>query len=154
MEEIKEVTDEMTQEVTDEVVTTEATLMDAAMELIRSTKLRFDENTLSIDEEGLVVIDPRFANDFKRFKSLSDRMETELDNFRAHLTEFLDSNDKKEKYESNGIKFSYTSSHTRTFIDSDQLREDLPAVAKIYSKTKDVKASSRISVVPTEKYEW
>ena len=131
---------------------------DEALRLIRDTELRFNEETLKtyVDADGItkVAVSDEFAENFKRFTQLQEKMEASLATFRKYMTEFLETNNIKEKQENNGLKFQYTSASTRTSIDSSKLRKELPAVADLYSKTTNVSATSKISVIEEEPYKW
>lgn len=153
MEDVKEVVLEVGVPVEEVVKTKEEILMDDAIALIGSTKLRFDDKTLShtlgdesTGEESKVEIDKDFADNYKRFTVLFDLMKESHDAFREHLTEYLEKHKLLDKYESNGIIFLYTKPHVRNTIDSALLKKQLPGVAAIYNKKSNVKASSRISL--------
>ena len=142
--------------------TKEEVLMQDALALIDSTHLRFDDNTITILEvkdgetviSKTVEISKEFADNYKKFRLLYDRMDSEYEVFKNHLTSFLETNNMKDKYESNGLKFQYTSAFTRANIDSDSLKKDLPSIANRYVKVSSVKASSKLSVIEEPKYEW
>lgn len=121
-------------------------LVEEALKYLNYTRLTVDENTFSVDVEGVPHLDPEFAERLKHFITIQKRMDSELSEFKSKLIEFWNDNEIAGKFGIDGVSLNVIRGYDTTRIDSTLFKEMLPEVAEYFSKKSTVGQSARISV--------
>lgn len=124
---------------------------------LESLSLSFDEDTLKMETdletgETKPVLDEDFAMKFKAFMNRYNKMEEDLKAFKAYAKDFLKDNNWTQPVEANGVYILLQNDYTRTSLSSADIKEVLPNVYDLFSKTTNVSGSAQIKVVEDETY--
>lgn len=124
---------------------------------LESLSLSFKDDTLKMvtDEETgetKPVLDPDFAMKFKAFMNRYNKMEEDLKAFKSYAKDFLKDNNWTQPVEANGVYILLQNDYTRTGLSSADIKEVLPNVYDLFSKTTTVSGSAQIKVVEDEAY--
>lgn len=124
---------------------------------LESLSLSFKDDTLKMvtDEEtgeAKPVLDHDFAMKFKAFMNRYNKMEEELKAFKGYAKDFLKDNNWTQPVEANGVYILLQNDYTRTSLSSADIKEVLPNVYDLFSKTTNVSGSAQIKVVEDETY--
>lgn len=124
---------------------------------LESLSLSFKDDTLKMvtdEETGEVkpVLDPDFAMKFKAFMNRYNKMEEDLKEFKNYAKDFLKENNWTKPVEANGVYILLQNDYKRTSLNSADIKEVLPNVFDLFSKTINVNGSAQIKVVDDTAY--
>ena len=124
---------------------------------LESLSLSFKDDTLKMvtdEETGEVkpVLDPDFAMKFKAFMNRYNKMEEDLKEFKNYAKDFLKENNWTKPVEANGVYILLQNDYKRASLNSADIKEVLPNVFDLFSKTINVSGSAQIKVVDDTSY--
>ena len=98
-------------------------------------------------ENGQVVVAQEIVNQIVNFKKEMLKMELLEEQLKEEIKEAMERNNIIKWESPDGrLKVKYRSATTRTSLDSEKLKEELPDIYEEYSKTSEVASSISIKV--------
>lgn len=103
-------------------------------------------NELVKVEDGKLVLDEQYAEDYKELLRLQKKLELGTKEVNQRVKDLMEELG-KTNLEANGIVFTYKRGTSRTSVDTKRLKEECPDIYEEYSKTSPVASSVTVKIL-------